>query len=116
MNGICHIEIPSKDFEKAKRFYGDVFNWKFQDITEMSYMTFMAPDGVNGGFTKKFAIASNPGIVFYIEVEDIPAAIKKSEKAGGNTLVAKTEISSEFGYFAFINDLEGNRIGLWAKK
>jgi len=115
MNGICHIEIPSKDFEKAKKFYGEIFGWKFKEMKEMNYLVFEAPDGVNGGFTSEIEPAAKPGILIYIEVEDIPATIKKSDDNGGATVVGKTQISPEHGYFAMLKDLEGNQIGLWAK-
>lgn len=116
MNGIAHIEIPSRDFAKAQKFYGGVFGWKFQEMKEMNYLTFEAPSGVNGGFDSRAEIAAKPGISLYIEVEDIPLTIKKAESLGGKTAVPKTQISPEVGYFAFIVDLEGNQIGLWAKK
>jgi predicted enzyme related to lactoylglutathione lyase len=116
MNGICHIEIPSKDFEKAKKFYGDVFGWECQPMLQMEYMTFKAPSGIGGGFEKRAEIAANPGISLYIEVEDIPATIDKVKKIGGKEVVPKKQISPEYGYFAFVSDLEGNRIGLWAQK
>ena len=41
--------------------------------------------------------------------------IKKAEETGGATVVGKTQISPDFGYFAHIKDLEGNVIGLWSK-
>ena len=115
MNGICHIEIPSKDFDKARTFYGDVFGWKFKEMKEMNYLTFEAPDGINGGFTNEAEPATKPGILIYIEVEDIMATIKKCGDVGGATVVGKTQISPDFGYFAMLKDLEGNQIGLWAK-
>ncbi|OQX92767.1 MAG: hypothetical protein B6D58_01335 [candidate division Zixibacteria bacterium 4484_95] len=115
MNGICHIEIPSKDFGKAKKFYGNVFNWQFDEAKEMNFLTFKTPDGVNGGFSRTLEIAQKPGIVFYIEVASIDETIKKTEEVGGKCSVGKTQISSEFGYFAMLSDLEGNTIGLWSK-
>ena len=115
MNGICHIEIPSEDFEKAKKFYGDLFNWQFDYMKEMDYLTFKAPDGVNGGFSKEYAIAEKAGIFLYIEVEDIETTIKNGEKIGGKTVKGKTMIGPEYGYFAVLADLEGNQIGIWAK-
>jgi predicted enzyme related to lactoylglutathione lyase len=115
MNNICHIELPSKDFHKARKFYGDVFSWQFEEMKEMNYLAFKAPEGVNGGFTDTLEPAQKPGIVFYIEVDDIEATIKKAEKAGGKCYVGKTRISPEIGYFAMLADLEGNQIGLWSK-
>lgn len=116
MNGICHIEIPSRDFEKAKKFYGDLFNWQFNYIKEMDYLTFKAPDGVGGGFSKGYSIAEKAGIFLYIEVEDIETIIKNGENMGGKTVKGKTLLGPEIGYFAILADLEGNQIGLWAKK
>lgn len=115
MNGICHMEIPSKDFEKAKKFYGDVFGWKFNEMEGMDYLLYEAPSGVSGGFDHSYDIASKPGFVFYIEVENIDATIKKAEEIGGKCAKAKTQISPEHGYMAYVNDLEGNLIGLWSK-
>jgi predicted enzyme related to lactoylglutathione lyase len=115
MNGICHFEIPSKDFEKAKTFYGEVFGWKFNEMKEMNYMVFEAPSGVCGGFDHSYEIASKPGFAFYIEVANIDDTIKKAEGIGGKCAREKTQISPDYGYMAFINDLEGNLIGLWSK-
>lgn len=115
MNGICHVEIPSKDFDKAKKFYGEVFGWECALMGEMDYMTFKPPDGVGGGFDKVLEIAPKPGISIYIEVEDIEATIKKAEGLGGKCTKEKTQITPEYGYYAFLTDLEGNQIGLWAK-
>jgi len=116
MNGICHLEIPSKDFEKARKFYGGLFGWQFDYIKEMDYLMYKAPDGVNGGFAKEYEIATKPGITIYIEVDDLNATIKKAKEVGGAIVKEKTMIAPEFGYFAFIKDPEGNQIGLWAKK
>ncbi|UCE67112.1 MAG: VOC family protein [Candidatus Zixiibacteriota bacterium] len=115
MNGICHIEIPSKDYEKAKKFYSAVFGWECQDLAGMDYVAYKPPGGPGGGFDKTLEIAPKPGISIYIEVEDIEATIKKAEGLGGKCTKEKTQISPEYGYYAFLADLEGNQIGLWAK-
>ena len=115
MNGICHVEIPSKDYAKARKFYGELFNWEFQEMGEMSYMTFKPSAGPGGGFDKTLEPASNPGISVYVEVDDIEGIIKKAEGMGAKCLKEKTQISPEWGYYAFIADLEGNKIGLWSQ-
>ncbi len=115
MNGICYVEIPSEDFEKAKKFYGGLFNWQFDYMKEMDYLVFKAAEGLGGGFCKGYSTADKPGILFYIDVEDIEVTIKKAEELGGKTIKGKTQISPDIGYFALLADLEGNQIGLWAK-
>jgi uncharacterized protein len=114
MNGICHIEIPCTDFEKAKNFYGGIFGWEIQVIPEMDYAMFKAPDGIGGGFSKQLKV-SDSGILFYIEVEDIEVALKKAESAGGQIVKEKTQISPEIGYFGIFADSENNIMGLWSK-
>ncbi|PKK82408.1 MAG: hypothetical protein CVT49_13805 [candidate division Zixibacteria bacterium HGW-Zixibacteria-1] len=116
MNGFCHIEIPCIDFEKIGKFYTDVFGWNVQVIPEMNYAMFQAPSGPGGGFSKQSKIAKEAGIVLYIEVEEIGAALKKIEKAGGKTIRAKIQISPEIGYMGIFADVEGNSIGLWSKQ
>lgn len=115
MNGFCHIEIPSKDYDKAGKFYNAVFAWETQLIPEMDYAMYKAPSGICGGFNKHLEINAKAGILAYIEVEDIDAALKKIEENGGTTAQGKTEISPEIGFFALFIDSEGNNLGLWAK-
>jgi uncharacterized protein len=31
-NPFCHVELNTTDVEKAKTFYGKLFNWKLQDM------------------------------------------------------------------------------------
>lgn len=115
MNGFCHIEIPSADFEKAKKFYGDLFNWKFEAMPGADYLLFTPPDGVGGGFSKGYEFVKKPGILLLIEVEDIDGTIKKAEGIGGNCIKGKTQITPEYGYYAILSDLEGNQIGIWGR-
>ncbi|MCP4583138.1 MAG: VOC family protein [candidate division Zixibacteria bacterium] len=114
MNGVCHFEIPSRDFGKAKKFYGELFNWQFNEMGD-EYLLFNPPDGVGGGFSKGTEFTEKPGIIVYIEVEDIPAIIEKAKGMGGECLHEKTQISPEHGFFAILKDLEGNQLGIWAK-
>jgi uncharacterized protein len=115
MNGICHVEIPCTDFEKAKKFYGEVFDWEVQVIPEMDYAMFKGKNGPGGGFSKQLKV-SDSGVLFYLEVEDIEAALKKVETAGGQMVKGKTQISPEVGYFGIFTDSDGNVIGLWSQK
>lgn len=114
MNGICHVEIPCTDFEKMRKFYGNLFSWDIQVIPEMDYAMFNAPDGPGGSFSKQLKI-SDSGILFYIEVADVEKTLSDVASAGGKTVVDKTQISPEIGYYAVFTDVENNTIGLWAK-
>lgn len=47
-----------------------------------------------------------------ITVDSIDEHFEKVKEAGGEVVVPKGEVP-EMGYYAYINDTEGNVIGLW---
>jgi uncharacterized protein len=115
MNGIGYVEMPSRNFEKTITFYRELFGWKFDYMPEMKYMTFQAPEGPGGGFSTALKAAQTPGIIFYINVDDIESIVLKSGKVGGSCITTKTRISPEMGYYAVLGDPDGNHIGVWSK-
>lgn len=116
MNGFCHVEIPSKDYEKASAFYNAVFGWETEMIPEMEYAMYKAPSGINGGFNKHLELNIHAGVLLYIEVEAIEATSKKIEENGGAIAQGKTEIAPGMGFIALFSDAEGNNLGLWSKE
>ena len=116
MNGITYIELPSQNFEKTKKFYSDLFGWKFDFEPEMKYMTFQTPEGPGGGFSSALKAAQAPGIIFYISVDDIEAVIKNAANVGGSCITEKSLIAPAIGYYAVLGDPDGNHIGIWSKQ
>lgn len=114
MHGICHFEIPSADVEKSKAFYASLFGWDFQADADPGYAMFSAAKGP-GGAVEKAEAGRGTSIRIYIEVEDIPDALAKVEKLGGQVLKEKTLISDEYGYWAMVADPSGVQVGLWSK-
>ena len=51
----------------------------------------------------------------YIEVDDIPATLKKAAELGGRTGEPKTEIGGGMGFAGSLHDPCGCLIGLWSK-
>jgi predicted enzyme related to lactoylglutathione lyase len=49
-----------------------------------------------------------------VDVEDVAATLKKAESLGGKTLVPPVDIPN--GTFAWMQDPEGNTVGLWKAK
>ena len=113
----CHIEFPSTDLAKTKTFFSSIFGWTFQDIPGFeAYGMFRTPSGLGGGVDAgpKAEAPSDKGPVLHIEVDDIDATLAKINEAGGQTVIAKTKISDEFGSYALFLDNVGNRFGLWS--
>ena len=52
--------------------------------------------------------------IFYVDVEDVWAYLKKAESLGAKTLVPPMDIPT--GTFAWMQDPEGNTVGLWKPK
>lgn len=109
---VVHFEIGCRDSRKTKEFYSKLFDWK---ITSAGPAEMIAPEpsGVGGHIT---ALGHEPYryTIFYVDVEDIAECLKKAESLGGKTLVPPVEIPT--GIFAWMQDPEGNTIGLWKAK
>lgn len=113
MYGICHIEIPSIDFNDSREFYSQVFKWKIEE-SGPDYLTFKTPDNQNGGFDKSHK-SSHDGVLLYIEVEDIEGKLEEIVSYGGKEVQKKTKISDEYGFYALFEDPGGNKMGIWSK-
>ncbi len=101
---IVHIEIHSSDPTRTKEFYKEVFGWKFQDIPEMNYTTFQAPNAPHGGLQKHGE--DGPTVLNYIMANDITRTLERIENAGGKVVVPKSEIPM-FGWYAVFQEPGG---------
>lgn len=111
------FEIPSKDFDRAKKFYSEAFQ---VDLIEMPNpaMKIAAFPMVQGGEYSTGAIVhsemqepSISGSTVYLTCADVEQQLKKIESLGRKTIVPKTSIG-EFGFTGHFMDSEGNKVGL----
>jgi uncharacterized protein len=121
MDQINHFEIPAKDKEAIKKFYGDIFGWQFQEMPEMNYTIIRTvevddqympkePGAINGGMTVNDQTAKGPVLV--ITVDSIDDRLEKIKSAGGAVVMEKTAVG-DMGQYARVTDPEGNIIGIW---
>jgi hypothetical protein len=115
MGKLCHFEIPSKDYERSKKFYEALFGWEIDIQPEMNYALIRIKDGINGGFTNQAKPELEFGISLYFEVDDINATLSRAVELGGGEITPKTAIGQDMGYYAIFKDLDGNLIGLWSR-
>ena len=109
---IVHYEVPANDVSALKKFYGDVFGWKFKKapIPGMEYWLIdMGSKHIGGGMYKKEA---NSMPINYVDVNSVDAAIVAFKKAGGKIVVGKQEVPGQ-GWTAIGIDPEGNGVGIW---
>jgi predicted enzyme related to lactoylglutathione lyase len=112
MNGFGHIEIPTTSFKKAKKFYGKVFGWSFEDVPDMEYVLFKAGTQPNGGLFELKKMPKKGQVNVYVEVEDIGAKLKEIKKAKGKVLVKKTDMG-KMGSWAQFAAPDGCVLCLW---
>jgi len=109
---VVHFEIGCRDTQKTQDFYTKLFDWKIQS---MGPAAMIAPDppGIGGHIS---ALGHEPHnyTIFYVDVDDVAAYLKKAEALGGKTLVPPVNIPT--GTFAWMQDPEGNTVGLWKAK
>lgn len=127
-NKVVHFEIAADDFERAKKFYGGIFDWKFMTWGEgeTDYVLIQTvvtnetgmptePGGINGGmFKRQNKKADGDGenaFVCTVEVENLDETLKKVEEAGGKVVMPKKEVPM-IGFVARCLDLDGNIFGL----
>jgi uncharacterized protein len=109
-NPVMWFEVAGEDRRGLKDFYSQLFDWQLTDMEEMPYTTIDAGgEGIPGGIGA--APEGNAGhVTFYVQVEDIEAALAKAEGLGGTKVMGPMDISS--GQIALFTDPEGHRIGL----
>ena len=105
MDKVVHFEITFDDQQRAKEFYGSVFDWDLDD-NDMG----KEPGAIYGGFTRRGSETPYP--VITIGVDAIDDTLKKVEAGGGSTITPRTPIPN-LGAFAYFKDSEGNVMGLW---
>jgi uncharacterized protein len=107
---VVHFEIGCKDLAKARKFYGPLFAWEFQEHGTAA-MVAPTPPGI-GGHLNSLGHEPHTYVTFYVMVDDLKATLEKAAKMGGTTVVPPTEVPG-MGHFAWMRDPEGNVIGLW---
>ncbi|MCW3119039.1 MAG: bleomycin resistance protein [Chitinophagaceae bacterium] len=118
-NAISWFEIPITDVPRAKKFYETILDIEMMEIeldTDFIIVIFPVEDGTVAGALCKhegFYTPGQTGNILYLNAgPDLQQVLDKVESAGGKIVKGKNHISDAFGFTAYIEDSEGNRIGL----
>jgi predicted enzyme related to lactoylglutathione lyase len=106
---VVHFEIGCRDRARTGDFYAKLFGWQITAAGPASNIETGSPQGISGHIT---SLGHEPEhyTMFYVDVEDVQAALDKAAALGGKTLVAPITIPT--GTFAWFTDPDGNTIGL----
>lgn len=116
-NPFVHVELNTTDVDKAKAFYGKLFDWSLQDVPmgDGTYTMIKVGEGTGGGIMKH-PMPGEPSVwIGYVEVADIEAATKKGESLGGKVIQPVQEVMGA-GWISILLDPTGAAIGLWKPK
>ncbi|MGP4023650.1 VOC family protein [Actinomadura sp. 3N407] len=113
-NTVAWFQVGTDAPEEARRFYGDMFGWKFAidpDGDGYDLVSYPGSDVPGGGISYE-PDASRNHAMFLVLVEDVDAACAETEKHGGK--VAMPTVTTGNGLaFAYLEDPAGNRFGVF---
>lgn len=108
---ICYVEIPSTDVPGSAEFYNRAFGWKMRKRGDGATAFDDAAGTVSGAFVTARPAMSTVGILIYIMVESVAAAMEAVVAAGGEIVqpigADAPEITARF------RDPAGNVFGLY---
>jgi predicted enzyme related to lactoylglutathione lyase len=116
-NPFVHLELNSTDVDKAKAFYGKLFDWKLEDVPmgNMNYTMIGVGNGTGGGMTKQMMPGAPSSWLAYVQVDDISAATQKAKSLGA-TIVQDVMQVADMGWLSVLVDPTGAALGLWQPK
>lgn len=123
MGRLIHFEIHVSDMERAKKFYGEVFGWTFQDWSDyagMPYFGAVTGDekelGINGALMQRKgnppeANAAMNGFSCTMGVENYDQTEAKILENGGKVALPKHALPG-MAWQGYYLDPEGNVFGV----
>jgi len=94
-NPFVHVELNTTDVARAKEFYGQLFDWKLEDMAmgpSDTYTVIKVGDGTGGGLLRN----PEPGMpsfwLSYVLVDDIGAATQKAKSLGATIFKDSIEV------------------------
>lgn len=118
IGGFWWVDLVTTDVADAKRFYGELMGWTFDDMPmeEGSY-TFCLIDGHSVGAMypqgNEMRDAGMPPMwQSYLTVADVDAATKRAQELGGKAITEPFDVM-DVGRMSIITDPTGAPLNLW---
>ncbi|GMV27876.1 MAG: glyoxalase [Rhodanobacteraceae bacterium] len=113
------FEIPTDDIDRAQAFYecilGVALKREPTGDSELAVFPYGGSPHVSGALIRHADYRpAIQGSVVYLSVDNLEPVLQRVQEHGGDTLVPRTEIPGDMGFFAQFRDTEGNRVGLWS--
>jgi predicted enzyme related to lactoylglutathione lyase len=106
-------DLSTKDLDGSKKFYGEVFNWRFDSSDKGAYTHITAGDEMIGGMRQMDAHEPQPpSWLAYVGVDDVAATVAAITTAGGTVVMPATTMEN-VGTFAVTADPSGGVFAAW---
>lgn len=107
---INYVELNVADIARAKRFYGEVFDWTFTDYGP-NYCEFS--DGhMTGGFDSSAPVTPGGGPLVVLYGNDLADLVERITAAGG--LIVKPVFDFPGGKRFHFRDPDGYELAVWS--
>ncbi len=119
MDKVVMFEVPVDDEKRASSFFKKVFGWEVESWNGSWGVTTVPEDrnwmpkekgAINGEMYKRESEGDRPLVV--VKVDSIARTLTKVKNAGG-AIVREREALDGWGFYARVQDPEGNLFGLW---
>lgn len=123
MSRLIHFEIHVDDMERAKKFYGEVFGWSFEDWSDYAGMPYFgavtgkeSEMGINGALMQRQGASPEPGTALNgyactMGVADYNSTETKILNNGGKLALPKYALPG-MAWQGYYIDTEGNTFGI----
>lgn len=112
INGkICYIQIPAGDVARSAEFYREVFGWNIRTNNQGHIAFDDATGEVSGSWVTGRPPSATPGLLIYVMVDSVAAALDAAVAAGGEVVQPIGGDAPEIT--ARVLDPGGNVIGLY---
>lgn len=113
----CWIDLMTSDTDKARRFYGELFEWDFQSGDQEKYGGYITASkngkSVAGIMQKDDSQAGMPDAwSTYLRSDDAAATAAAATEHGGQVFVPPMDVPEQ-GVMAIVGDATGAAIGIW---
>lgn len=113
-NHIAHFAVHADDVERARRFYGGVFGWKFEAWGPPGFFLIetgpVGKDALRGALQNRMEVVPGKGMYGYecsISVTSVDETAQRIENHDGKVLAPKVLIPG-VGWILKFQDTEGN--------
>lgn len=108
---VCYIEIPAVDIHRSAAFYARVFGWRIRPRPDGDTAFDDTTGEVSGTWVTGRPASSEPGLLLYVMVDSVAAAVDAVIAHGGELVqpigADAPEVTARF------RDPAGNVIGLY---